>query len=280
MKRRAETISAYFSDQMNYLKSILDYLWSGWGALSSLFLLMALWEIGNHFYGSFILPTPIESFNALMVELRSEKGWSYVWVSTQRAISGFLLSILVGSVLGILSGLSITASRAARPIVTFILGVPPISWIVLALMWFGMGGMTPIFTVLVTTLPLTFASAVQGTRTLDHRFLDMSTIYKVPFGMKLWDFYLPHILSYLFPAWINALGMAWKVTIMAELLAANDGIGAGMALARVNLETATAMGWILATVILLLAFEYLCLEPLKRHFESWRQESPAMGMKP
>ena len=265
---------------MNYLKSVLEYIWSGWGALSSLFLLMALWEVGNHFYGSFILPTPLESFQALWIELQTDHGWSYIGVSTQRAITGFLLSIIVGSFLGVAAGLSMTTARAARPIVTFILGVPPISWIVLALLWFGMGGMTPIFTVVITTLPLTFASAVQGTRTLDHRFLDMSVIYKVPFTMKLWDFYLPHILSYLFPAWINALGMAWKVTIMAELLATNDGIGAGMALARVNLETATAMGWILATVTLLLGFEYLCLEPLKRHFESWRQDHPSMGMKP
>lgn len=263
---------------MSYIKSVLSYIWSGWGALSSLLLLMAFWEFGNTLYGSFILPTPIESFSALWVELETENGWSYVWITTHRAISGFLLSIAVGSTLGVMAGLSMTTARAARPIITFLLGVPPISWIVLSLLWFGMGGMAPIFTVVVTTLPLTFASTVQGTRTLDHRFLDMSKVYKVPLSMKLWDFYLPHILSYLFPAWINALGMAWKVTIMAELLASNDGIGAGMALARVNLETATAMGWILATVLLLLAFEYLCLEPLKRHLESWRQDDTGLGM--
>jgi len=264
---------------MTYVKNFIHYIWSGWGAISSLLLLMALWEFGSAIYGSFILPTPLESFAALWTELDQGPGWSYVLVTTTRAISGFLLSIAVGSLLGVIAGLSMTTARAARPVVTFLLGVPPISWIVLALLWFGMGGLTPIFTVVVTTLPLTFAAAVQGTRTLDRRFLDMSTVFDVPLGMKLWDFYLPHILSYLFPAWINALGMAWKVTIMAELLATNEGIGAGMALARVNLETATAMGWILATVILLLGFEYLCLEPLKRHLESWRQDDIHMGMK-
>jgi len=181
--------------------------------------------------------------------------------------------------LGYIGGPVHDTARAARPIVTFLMGVPPISWIVLALLWFGMGGATPVFTVVVTTLPLTFAAAVQGTRTLDRRFLDMSMVFNVPLTMKLWDFYLPHILSYLFPAWITALGMAWKVTIMAELLASNEGIGAGMALARVNLETATAMGWIMATVILLLGFEYLFLEPLKRHLESWRQDETSLGMK-
>lgn len=264
---------------MDYLKRILAYCWSGWGALSSLFLLMALWELGNSLYGSFILPTPKESFLALFEELETNQGWPNIWATTTRAITGFLASIAVGSVLGVIAGLSMMVARAARPIVTFLLGVPPIAWIVLALLWFGMGGMTPVFTVIVTTLPLTFASAIEGTRTLDRRFLEVSAIYKVPIFMKLRDLYVPHILSYLFPAWVNALGMAWKVTIMAELLATNDGIGAGMALARVNLETSTAMGWILATVILLLGFEYLCLEPLKRHLEAWRQDDARGGQK-
>ncbi len=264
---------------MTYFKACLHYIWGGWGAISSLLLLMALWEFGNTLYGSFILPTPIETFHALWAALKEENGWAYVFITTSRALSGFILSVVVGSALGILAGLSMTTARAARPIVTFLMGVPPISWIVLALLWFGMGGATPVFTVVVTTLPLTFAAAVQGTRTLDRRFLDMSMVFNVPLTMKLWDFYLPHILSYLFPAWITALGMAWKVTIMAELLASNEGIGAGMALARVNLETATAMGWIMATVILLLGFEYLFLEPLKRHLESWRQDETSLGMK-
>jgi NitT/TauT family transport system permease protein len=36
--------------------------------------------------------------------------------------------------------------------------------------------------------------------------------------MKLFDLYLPHVVSYLFPAWITALGTSWKVVVMAELL--------------------------------------------------------------
>lgn len=260
---------------MKVLTKPLEYFWSGWASLASLCLLMALWEFGNLIYGDFILPAPLDALNALWQEITLAEGWPYIQTTFVRAITGFFLSALVGSIIGIAAGLSMTVARAARPIVTFLLGVPPIAWIVLALLWFGMGGMAPIFTVVVTTLPLTFAAAVEGTRTLDRRFLDMSTIFRVPFHMKLWDLYLPHILSYLFPAWVNALGMAWKVTVMAELLATNDGIGAGMALARANLETATAMGWIMATVILLLAVEYLFLEPLKRHLESWRQQDKA-----
>lgn len=194
-------------------------------------------------------------------------------VTAGRALMGFLLAGVVGSSLGLLAGLSVTASRTLRPIITVLLGVPPIAWIVLAILWFGMGGATPVFTVLVTTLPLTFAAAVEGMRTVDRRLDDMVRSFKAPPLMVLKDLYLPHLLSYLFPAWVTALGMAWKVAVMAELLATSDGIGAGMAMSRVNLETAEAMAWIIAVVVLLLTVEYGFLEPLKRKMEPWRQRN-------
>jgi NitT/TauT family transport system permease protein len=88
--------------------------------------------------------------------------------------------------------------------------------------------------------------------------------------MRLTDVYLPHVVSYLFPAWITALGISWKVVVMAELLASSDGVGAALAVSRSHLDTATTLAWITAVVGLLLAVEYLLLEPIKREVERWR----------
>jgi NitT/TauT family transport system permease protein len=89
--------------------------------------------------------------------------------------------------------------------------------------------------------------------------------------MRLADVYLPHVLSYLFPAWITALGVSWKVVVMAELLATSDGVGAALAVSRSHLDTAVTLAWIGAVVGLLLAVEYLLLEPIKREVERWRE---------
>ncbi|HQR82846.1 MAG TPA: hypothetical protein PK283_08055, partial [Thiotrichales bacterium] len=77
----------------------------------------------------------------------------------------------------------------------------------------------------------------------------------------------------LFPAWIAALGMSWKIVVMAELLATSDGIGAALAVSRSHLDTAASMAWISAIIFVLLAIEYLVLEPIKRHVEAWREGS-------
>jgi NitT/TauT family transport system permease protein len=87
------------------------------------------------------------------------------------------------------------------------------------------------------------------------------------------DVYLPHLFSYLFPAWVAALGMSWKIVIMAELLASQDGVGAALAITRSHLDSAGTLAWISAVVGLLLAIEYLLLEPLKREVERWREPS-------
>lgn len=91
--------------------------------------------------------------------------------------------------------------------------------------------------------------------------------------MLLLDVYLPHVISYLFPAWITALAMAWKIVVMAELLATQDGVGAALAVSRSHLDTSATMAWITAVVGLLLAVEYLLLEPIKREVERWREVS-------
>ncbi|NRA22696.1 MAG: ABC transporter permease subunit [Oceanospirillaceae bacterium] len=255
----------------NSIRASFCYLSSIWGALPGLFLFLALWEFGSSVYGSFILPAPLETFTALAQMIEQGRALSPMLVTATRALSGFVFAVSLGSLLGLLAGLSVTFSKLLRPVVTVLLGVPPIAWIVLALIWFGMGGATPIFTVLVTTFPIAFIAAVEGMRTVDQRLLDMANSFNASFSLKIKDLYFPHLLSYLFPAWVTALGMAWKVTVMAELLATSDGIGASLAIARVNLETDEAMGWVVAVVLLLLAVEYLILEPLKRKLEPWRK---------
>ena len=61
---------------------------------------------------------------------------------------------------------------------------------------------------------------------------------------------------------------------MSELatvsVTALKGVGAALAVSRAQLDTATSMAWIVAVIGLLLAVEYLLLEPIKRQLERWR----------
>lgn len=253
------------------LRGMPAYLWSGWGAAASLLLFVALWEWGASVYGTLILPDPRSTFSTLAGLWAAGVAWPELLTTARRALWGLALAVGVGSSLGVLAGLSMTASMMARPWVTLLLGMPPIAWLVLAMLWFGTGDGTPVFTVFIACLPVIFMGALQGTRTLDLHLKDMARAYRLPLGMRLWDVYLPHVAAYLFPAWITALGSSWKVAVMAELLATSDGVGAALAVTRSHLDMSASLAWICAVVGSLLLLEYGVLEPLKREFERWRE---------
>lgn len=254
------------------LASTLSYLWSGWGAVASVLLFCALWEFGGRIYGDLVLPGPMATLQTLSMMFSSGLALPELAISARRALYGLGLALAAGTVLGLVAGRSMTAAMMSRPLVTLLLGMPPIAWLVLAMLWFGMGDATPVFTVFVACFPLAFAGAMQGARTVDNQLKDVARAYRLPWRMMVTDVYLPHVASYLFPAWITALGTSWKVVVMAELLVTVDGVGAALAVSRAQLDTATSLGWIVAVLGLLLALEYLFLEPIKRHVERWRTE--------
>lgn len=255
---------------LKILKDFPAYLWSGWGAVASILLFIAFWDAGNQVYGDLVLPSPLETFKTLSVMLNDESVISEIKTTLYRASMGFGLSLVLGTSLGLLAGFFATASMMSRPIVTILVGMPPIAWIVLAMIWFGMGDETVIFTVIVASFPIVFVGALQGTRTLDGDLKEMAKSFKFPWHMKFFDVYFPHIFSYVFPAWVSGLGMAWKIVIMAELLATSNGIGASLAVARSQLDTPSALAIVVIMIGSLMFIEYIILEPIKREVELWR----------
>ncbi len=259
---------------MDALKKIIRdfpaFLWGGWGAIASIFLFIAVWDVGSQIYGDMILPSPLHSFQSVISLFSDSDFLENLNLTIERVVVGFGISLLAGTLLGLIAGFFVTASITSRPIITILMGMPPIAWIVLAMIWFGMGNTTVEFTVVVASLPIVFIGALQGTRTLEDKFDEMADTFKVPMLMKFTDIYLPHIFSYIFPAWVSALGMAWKIVVMAELLAASDGIGASLAMARSQLDTDTAMALVVVMIGLLMIVEYVFLEPIKQEVEKWR----------
>ncbi len=252
------------------IKDFPWFLWSGWGSVASIFLFIALWDFGNSIYGDLVLPSPLMVFKDIATLFTQDEFLHDLNLTVQRGFIGFAISLVVGTLLGLVGGRFVTASIMSRPIVTILVGIPPIAWIVLAMIWFGFGDTTVIFTVVVASFPIIFVGALQGSRTIEGDLLDMMDSFHIGFIQKLRDLYFPHLFSYIFPSWVSALGMSWKIVIMAELLSSNDGIGASLAVARSQLETSTALALVSVMIGVLLFVEYIVLEPIKKEVESWR----------
>jgi NitT/TauT family transport system permease protein len=238
--------------------------------LSGLIAFIIIWYLAARNYSAVVLPSPIETFNAFRNLIATNQLFTAVWASIFHIFTGFIIAVLAGTILGIFAGLIPWFRRFIAPTIAAFQGIPPIGWIVIALLWFGNGSNTSIFTVAVATLPIIFISTVDGINTTDSQLLEMASLFRTPKRYLLLDIYFPHLLSYLFTALTTGVGLAFRLGIMAELLSAETGIGAELNLARINLETAEVMAWICVVLMIILISEYAILRPLRVKLEPWR----------
>jgi len=238
--------------------------------LIGLGIFLAAWQVGSERYSSVVLPSPLETWEALERLAIARQLGNAALTTGFHLFSAFAIATLLGIILGIAAGIQSGFQRAISPVMSALQGIPPIAWIVLALLWFGSGHATPIFTITVAVLPIIFIGTVEGMRRFPTALLEMAYLYRTPKHLLLSDLYFPHLLSYLFPSLTAGLGLGWRVAVMAELLSSETGIGAQLNLARINLDTDEVMAWIAFVVLLIWLCEYLLLRPLRSWLEPWR----------
>ncbi|WP_323006455.1 ABC transporter permease [Pseudorhodobacter sp.] len=258
---------------------VLDFLWSGWAGLAGLFLLAAVWQAGHEAYGPFILTSPQDTIAAVWRLTGDPSAWTVAGVTLQRAVTGFALVSVIGIALGLIAGYSPATMRLVQPLITVLMGVPPIAWIVLAMIWFGGSDATVRMVIVVSALPVVFLGAAQGIATRDRGLDRMAEAFGAGPLRRFLTVGLRQTTTTLFPALVLALGTSFKVAVMAELLANAGGIGGALANARINLDIATALAWVLIAVGLLITVEYTLVHPVKGEIERWRRAAQPWGVK-
>jgi len=258
---------------------LLEFLWSGWAGLAALFLLAAIWQAGHEAYGPFILSSPQDTLAAAWSLTENPQAWTLAGLTLQRALTGFALVTGGGFALGLAAGYSPAAMRLAGPLITVLIGVPPIAWIVLAMIWFGGSDATVRTVIVVSALPVVFLGAAQGIATRDRGLDRMAEAFGAGPFQRFLTVGLRQTTTTLFPALALALGTSFKVAVMAELLANAGGIGGALAMARINLDIAQALAWVLIAVALLIAVEYTLVHPVKGEIDRWRRAAQPWGVK-
>ncbi|MEA2099814.1 MAG: ABC transporter permease subunit [Campylobacterota bacterium] len=239
--------------------------------LLSLTLFFILWEIGYRTFGDLVLPPVLDTFSMFFTLLQEPEVLQNMGITMKRIFFGLGASILVASLLGVVAGLIKPISYMIAPIVTIMLGMPSIAWIVLAMIWFGMGDPTVIFVVFVATFPIIFLGSFAGMQSIDKDLLIMADSFELCLKTRLLNIYFPHIFSFIFPAWLTAIGLSWKIVMMAELISSDDGMGSLLAVARSHIDTTSVMALLMLMVSMLIVFERLFLDPMKQRLESWRK---------
>lgn len=237
--------------------------------LGGLAIFFVTWHVVAGFYNSVIVPAPAEVLRSLYFLALDGQLWEHGRHSIMRGLTGFSLAVAVGVPLGLLIGLNSLAASLFRPLVVALQVTPLISWLLLAMIWIGFTKV-PVFVVFVTTLPLIIINTIQGVKNVDLQLLQMAATFRVSQARVIREVYLPQVVPYLMAGVATALGVTWKAVAMAELLSAHQGIGAGMAVARMNLDTSALFAWTLFLIGLGLLTDRLLAQLVSRKLSHWK----------
>ena len=223
-----------------------------WGAIwytAGILTLLLVWEIASWFYGSaLIFPGPVPVIRELF-RLAVSRGFLSMLGSTfARIVTGMAISVPIGLVFGIISGLDKRAGAYLSPLFSLISATPVMSVILIAFLFLG-AGKTPVFTAFLMVFPVMAANCAEGIRRVDPRLEEVFRVYKMTGREKLRYLYVPSIVPFILSGVYSSLSLCWKVVVAAEVLVQPlQGLGTGMQNAKARLETPELFAWTLAAV--------------------------------
>ncbi|MFW5435911.1 ABC transporter permease [Paenibacillus apiarius] len=240
-----------------------------WIQGASIAVLILLWQFLSMSLPDILFASPLETLASFGNILRSGEFVAQLLISGSRMLYGLSLGVGSGLLCGLLAGGFPVVYEAMRPILSLLMGVPPIILVVLAMVWFGTGSGVPLFVVALLIFPAMYLNTADGMRSIDHSLLEMSQVYRVPFIHRLVHIIIPGLAVPVFTGITLAVGSAVRITIMAELMGSDKGIGYSLALARVNMDTAKVFAWSAVSIALIVVIEQMIIRPLRKYIMRW-----------
>ncbi len=158
-------------------------------------------------------------------------------VSLQIVVGGFLLAVGIGIPLGILMGWFKRIEAVIDPLFQLLRPIPPLAWIPISLLWFGIGMKSKIFVIWLSAFVPCVINSYTAIRLTDPLLVKAA----LGLGVKkqrdlLREVAIPSSLPVILGGVRIGLGSAWMTLVAAELLASNAGLGYMMQMARRALE--------------------------------------------
>ncbi|MEU3600546.1 ABC transporter permease subunit [Streptomyces sp. NPDC006798] len=240
-------------------------------------VLLGLWQLWAARQPAVLVPSPAETADALGRLAADGVLYEEVVRSLGRALTGSVLALLIGVAWGLIGGGSSLAEGLGRPLRALLLGIPPIVPVVMGMVWWGSGGEVPVFVATLVSVPVVAVAIAEAVRALDPELREMATAFRVPLVHRLRHLVLPALTAPLLASVALVTTTSLRTVIMAELLAAPDGVGARIATARTNLATDEVFAWAAVAVAVALLAEHLLIGPLRRRARRWRGDPAAGG---
>ncbi|HMN78881.1 MAG TPA: ABC transporter permease [Burkholderiaceae bacterium] len=200
-------------------------------AAVSLVLIATLWTVvsTSGWLPQGYLPSPQELFAELMtlatVGYKGTSLWMHIGISLFRTLTGFMLGIALGIPLGLLTGYNRVAGAAVSPVMAFIRPIPPIAFIPMVVLYFGLGETGKVVLIFWTAFNYVHVNAHAGAAGVPISYLRAAKSIGLTDRQTFFRVVLPAAIPQIFTGLKVGMALAWAVVVAAELTGAQSGLG-------------------------------------------------------
>lgn len=175
------------------------------------------------------LPSPQRLGGELLTLL--ERGYrgaplhEHIGISLWRTLSGFAVGALLGVPLGLFTGHNRTAGALVAPLVAFLRPIPPIAFIPMAVLYFGLGETGKVVLIAFTAFNYAQLNAHAGAAGVPESYLRAARSMGLSERQIFWRVIVPAAVPQIFTGLKVAMALSWAVVVAAELVGAQRGIG-------------------------------------------------------
>lgn len=174
---------------------------------------------------SYAMPSPMGIVSVTLEYIKNGELWDGIVISFLRVLEGFLTALITAFILGIAVSLFQKIEVLTDLILQILRPIPPIAWIPLAILWFGIGEESKIFIIFMGAFFPVFVNIVDGVKSLDARYFELAKVYEVSKNDLILRVVLPGALPSIMTGIRLGIGNAWVCVVAAEMIGATKGIG-------------------------------------------------------
>lgn len=193
----------------------------------------------------------------------------HVGISAARVFGAFVLACIVGIPLGIAMGMSPIARGIFDPPIEFYRPIPPLAYLPLMIIWFGIGETSKVLLIFLSVLAPVALGARSGVKSA--AIEQIHAAYS--FGATRWQVMrhviLPAALPEILTAMRIGIGFGWTTLVAAEMVAATEGLGYMVLTASQFLQTSTVIMGIIVIAAVAYAFDLL-MRWIERKVVPWK----------
>ena len=195
--------------------------------LSVLFVL-ALWYLATErgWVSPVFLPKPGRVVAEAIANFASGQLPKDIWMSTQRVLLGFALAGVVAIPLGIVMAVWAPAKAAMDPFVSLLRPLPSITWIPLTMLWLGIGEGQKVAIVFMGSWIYILLYTIESTKRVDPLLIRAARNLGASDLHVMLHVILPGALPGIIAGLKVTLAISWSCVLSAEMIAAQNGLGA------------------------------------------------------